>query len=95
MTSRSTGVTDVTDRSDKPAYDQEIMTTFIPLAQLAGPKTFTQRTASTAAAKHECMLCKAHLRSEREYERHLEQLHPGWAMLFLQKLGMTIARENG
>lgn len=71
------------------------MTSFIPLAQLTGLTTSSYTTAPKAATTHTCMFCKVQLRSEREYERHLEQLHPGWAMTILQKLGMTIVRENG
>jgi hypothetical protein len=70
------------------------MTSFISIAQLTRPSTFAS-TETANPAKPSCMFCGVALRSDREYERHLEQLHPGWAMVLLQKMGMKIARENG
>jgi hypothetical protein len=70
-----------------------MMASFIPLTQLSEPSN--AHAASTAPKKMTCMFCQLEFRTDREYERHLEQLHPGWAMMLLQKIGMNIARENG
>ncbi|HWR15778.1 MAG TPA: hypothetical protein VN577_13200 [Terriglobales bacterium] len=70
-----------------------MMTSFIPLTQLNGAPSAT--VSGTQTKKHVCMFCDMEFRGEKEYERHLEELHPGWAMMLLQKMGMKIARENG
>lgn len=69
------------------------MTSFIPVTQLTGPSNFDAVPETPATPS--CMFCGITLRTDKEYERHLEQLHPGWAMVLLQKMGMKIARENG
>jgi hypothetical protein len=70
------------------------MTSFISIAQLTGPSQFASSTTATPA-KPSCMFCGITLRADKEYERHLEELHPGWAMVLLQKIGMKVVRENG
>jgi hypothetical protein len=70
------------------------MRNFIPLAQLNGPSPNLTPTPA-ASNKMICMFCQAEFRSDVEYASHLDNLHPGWAMLLLQKMGMKIARENG
>jgi hypothetical protein len=70
------------------------MTSFISIAQLTGAPQFGSSEV-VGPAKPSCMFCGTPLRNDREYERHLEELHPGWAMVILQKMGMKISRENG
>ena len=69
------------------------MLNFVPLSQL-GPANHLM-AAEAVPKKTVCMFCQLQMRDEGAYEQHLSAIHPGWAMVLLQKMGMKIARENG